>query len=325
MADLSFPQRFGLHEGRPIDDEFPQASRTGLMYVLQQFVEDGLIKRDEDGYAWRFVMIEMLRSSKIPFRTVDQANPKACNELLASMEWPDVYVFCERVFSSLLTEKTQYHDGDTLIVVSLDQVRQRFVSEVNTLLSESNLAYVFRSGRFERPGRPQTQRNVARAQAVLADPALHAAREHYAKAHRFFGERAPDFENSVKEAICALEAALEVKSGKRVSADFEREVAKLSGPEPDKIPPPIAQAMVKIHAYRGGGKGVSHGNTGGLKVTRHEAELVLSAAAAFVTYVVDFYESQESEAPFSARNPRRGRARPRPAGLGTLIADGHTG
>jgi hypothetical protein len=59
-----------------------------------------------------------------------------------------------------------------------------------------------------RKGRKHTADLVSRADVVLGDPRLDSARKHYAKAAQFF--RAPtkaDYENAVKEAVCAVEAA----------------------------------------------------------------------------------------------------------------------
>lgn len=73
---------------------------------------------------------------------------------------------------------------------------------------------------------------------------------------------------------------------------------KLGGIEYDKIPSPIIGAMIKIFAYRGTAEGVAHGITKGLRVSSTEAELVLSIVAAFITYLVSFFDGLKDEPPF---------------------------
>ena len=69
------------------------------------------------------------------------------------------------------------------------------------------------------------------------------------------------------------------------------------GNVPGQIPPPIAESMLKIHAYRGSGQGVSHAALQGNRVEQAEAELTLSLVASYVTYLVSLYP-REDEIPF---------------------------
>ena len=301
MAKTSFNQRVGL-ESTPVEDDFPQSARNGLMYILQQFIDDDFIKTRHLSSSLHAIYLELLRTGKSDFLSIDKnIDIGDCHKLLGEMPWDKVYVFCERVYDNLLIEKSSYdsYNEESHLDMPLEQVKALFESELNNLCSEENLGYRFQEGQFYKPGRPQTQKNIIKANTVLADHRLHRVKVHYNKACRFFNERInPDYQNSVKEALCALESAAEIMSGKKVSKDFSREISKLSGPDTDKLPPPVVQAMIKIFGYRGTGEGVSHGNTDGLQVSRFEAELILSIVGAFVTYLVDFYNNLEPDIPF---------------------------
>jgi len=200
----------------------------------------------------------------------------------------------------LLEEKSHYdsYNQDWILETPLDAIRAKFTEEINNLLSEEGIPFEFEEGQFRRTGRPQTQKNLSRVAGVLVDPTLQTVKTHYLKAQAFFTNKTPDLENAVKEAICALEAAVEIKSGIKVSKDFARELPKLAEDSESGIPAPIVQMLVKFHSYRGSGAGVSHGNTGGYRIGNHEAEMVLSATAVFVTYIVDYFNSIEPEVPF---------------------------
>jgi hypothetical protein len=270
------------------------------MFILQKFVDEGCIKVRKEGNSWSSILLELLRTTKAEFAQVEKyAKSTECLPVLLGMSWQLVYAFIERVYDNLLTEKSIYlGDDDWRLDSPLDQVREQFTSEINALFSEENLAYVFSDGVFNKPGRPQTQKNIIRAQAVLTDPRLLPVKQLFVKAQDFFSSRPPDYENAVKEAVCALEAAVEIRSGKKVSKDFTGEMEKLSGNAAEKIPAPIAQAMIKLHAYRGAAKAVAHANPTGLNVSKYDAELVLSISAALITYVSDFFDSIEPDIPF---------------------------
>ena len=70
------------------------------------------------------------------------------------------------------------------------------------------MASKFQGGVVRRRGRRHTVERVSRAEVVLGDPRLEAARKHYQKALGFFRDPSkPDYENAIKEAVCAVEAA----------------------------------------------------------------------------------------------------------------------
>ena len=56
--------------------------------------------------------------------------------------------------------------------------------------------------------------------------------------------------------------------------------------------------MIKLHGYRGSGRGVAHAALEGNRVSEIDAELVLSLTAAYITYLVDLFPDSEDEIPF---------------------------
>ena len=135
--------------------------------------------------------------------------------------------------------------------------------------------------------------------SVLARPALANVRQHYNKARHFFDqEPEPDSANCIKEALCALEACLSHYYKEDFSAAFSRSVKCHQGNDPNQIPAPIAEAIIRVHAYRGSGQGVAHAAPQGTRVTGLEAELILNLVASFITYIADMFLSEEQGVPF---------------------------
>ncbi|MEN6408111.1 MAG: hypothetical protein ABFD44_00195, partial [Anaerolineaceae bacterium] len=211
---------------------------------------------------------------------------------IKKLRWDQVYSFCERLYSKLL--KDVGYDYETYYQ-SIAEVQAYFTDEINLIMEEENLAFHFVDGQFHRRGRAQTQKAFERVGSVLVDPKLNEVRNHYNKAKKFFDARpTPDSENCVKEALCALEACIEILTLKNASKDFEKTIKQLQGNDLSQIPYPIGESMIKLHGYRGSGQGVAHASLQGNKVELVDAELVLSLVAAYITYLVDLFPPIEN-------------------------------
>ena len=177
-------------------------------------------------------------------------------EPLRAMQWYQVCTFCERVYRFCISE-VGWHDDSSdewHVTATKQEVQADFAEQLNAILVEEHIAYRFVDGEFQRQGRAQTQKNLQRVGTVLGLPQLRAARKHFVNAQKFFDHRPePDLPNCVKEALCALEAALEVLSQKPASNEFTKVVKQLLGNHEKQIPPPIAEGMIRLHAYRGSG------------------------------------------------------------------------
>jgi hypothetical protein len=295
---LPFGQRLGVGHSNPVDDDFPESARIALSFLLADLVANEYID------SWAKVYAELQRTGRLP--DTEDCEWWETLDYLRAMDWIQVYTFCERVHDRLLSrrgyleESLPYDHPDAWVETeSLSDVRAYYTEELNNILAEENIGYVFVNGQFQRRGRPQTQKNIQRMGAVLANPQLTSVRVHFNKARKFFDERPqPDVENCVKEAVCALEAAVEILTGKPASKSFDKVIRQLQGTEPGEIPPPIAGGIIKLRAYRGGAQGVAHAALDGNVVSKAEGELVLSVVAAYITYLYGLLSKEEEDIPF---------------------------
>lgn len=297
MDLLPFNQRFGIEVSKVIDNDFPKTARIGLFNLLSIFAENRCV-------FWSAIRNELLRTARIEYNDIDEyLYINDCKDMLYNMEWYKIFIFCERVYQTLLHEvghsEYGYNNAEEYIVdKTLSEVKEYFSRELRNLLLEENISVSFENGEFNRIGKVQTQKNINKVNSVLIDPRLQRVKQHYQKAQKCFNENLfPDNENCIKEAICALESCADILTGEDISKDFSSRLKKYGGSSEDKIPTPIIESIVKVYGYRGTGKGVAHGNIKGLRVTKIEAELVLSLTAVYITYLVDFFSS-ESEIPF---------------------------
>jgi hypothetical protein len=293
MTDYSISSRLGRTPGKIIDNDFPSTARTALNYLLADLQEKGYLVNTG------VILRELNRIGRITRGDLGEVETKGfLNQVSArthKLNWYQVFFFCERVYSKLLSD-VGYETDEWY--TSLNDVRSYFTDEVNLIMEEENLAFHFIDGQFHRKGRLQTQRAFERAGAVLIYPRLEKVKNHYNKARKFFDTRpTPDFENCIKEALCALEACIEILTGKNASKEFEKAIRQLQGNNPNQIPSPIGEGIIKLHSYRGSGQGVAHASLQGNRVALVDAELVLSLVASYITYLVDLFPIRE-DVPF---------------------------
>lgn len=273
--------RLNIPSGDPITNDFPDKSRTALSYVLSDLYKREYIQSE-------YIIQELNRVGRFTTKDIKETEEKTfVNEVavrLHKLRWFDVMNFCERVYDKyLISEGQDWYE-------SIDIVREYFSKEINQILLEDNLSFVFKDGCFERRGRLQTQKNIEKVTTVLSDPQLEFVKSHYNKAIKYFNLRPViDAANCVKEALCALEAAIEILTSKKASNDFDKALNQLKGNESRHIPAPIAESIIKIHSYRGSGQGIAHAAISGNRVYQEEAELVLSLVAAYITYLYDVF------------------------------------
>jgi len=297
MENAPFRQRFGIGPDKVVEHEFPADARIGLAHILADLdTKSYLLDRES-------VFTELHRRARLSaLPKVDYAKSifDSVFEPLNRMEWHAIYDFCERVYEKLLKPVVHWSDGNELIEEkSLADARNYFSNELNLLLAEENIAYQFVEGRFQRRGRAHTQKSIQRMGSVLAHSDLANVRQHYNKARYFFDQKPePDSPNCIKEALCALEACLSHYYREDFSADFSRAVKHHQGNDPIQIPGPIAEGLIKMHAYRGSGQGVAHAAPHGSRVSELEAELILNLVASYITYFADMFLREAQGVPF---------------------------
>jgi hypothetical protein len=276
-----------------IESDFPEPARMGLLHLLHQCVDRNYV---ED---WLGISIELQRIARLrPDRDRAKAR-EIVEEILLQLPWEKVFDFCERLHAHLAREVSHY-DGnleDWILDAPLSEVQKYIGSELQLLFIEENLAFEFSDGLVRRRGRRHTADQVARAELVLGDPRLSAARIHYNKALRYFRNVTPDPENTVKEAVCAVEAtarALFPRGGATLGAIIKY----ITGSNPGQLPKPIAQTFQGLYGFRSGGDGVSHGGAAGGAATKELAEYSLAVAASQIVLLVDLAMALEPDIPF---------------------------
>ncbi len=299
MSEAPFSARNrGAH--RQIDKEFPASARNALLHLLLDLVERQYVP------SWIPISREVQRIGRLPpieyerSKTSDlKAAKNHAESILQDLEWDKVYDFCERLYSHLATSVGYEWDNEYQETTSKAEAQAYIADELQRIFTEESLAFEFSSGKVNRRGRKHTVEVTTRAQVVLGDPKLGSARRHYEKAMSFFRHPAkPDYENSVKEAVCAVEAAGKALFPSAKAATLGDLAKWLATTSEVSMPRALVQTISGTYGYRSGGNGVGHGGSSGGAATAEVTEYVLAVCASQIIYFVDLANSQDADIPF---------------------------
>lgn len=111
-------------------------------------------------------------------------------------------------------------------------------------------------------------------------------REHLSKANRFLSDReSPDYENSIKESISALESLAQIITRTDgAQASLGKMLTKLE--EQKIITSAMKGAFSALYGFASNSRGVRHSGNNGDIVSFEEAKYILVVSTAFINYVM---------------------------------------
>jgi hypothetical protein len=276
-----------------IDNDCPETARFGLLHLIRELVARRYVE------SWNSVVRELERIARVRPEQ-HESNVEGAELALLRLEWDKVFDFCERLYSHL-TKDVYRENGETGeydLFTRRSDVQQYVANELQRLFLEEHLAVEFSDGIVRRRGRLNTVKKISRAELVLGDPRLSIALGHFNKALRYFRNLSqPDYQNVVKEAVCAVEATAHAlfPSGGSTLGDIVRSI---TGSGEGKLPKSIAKTFDGLYGFRNGGEGVSHGGATGGAVTKELAEYALALSASQIVLLVDMEIASEPDVPF---------------------------
>jgi hypothetical protein len=180
-------------------------------------------------------------------------------EYFFSCKWFEVYDFLEEIS----------HDQSGLMGPKL---RER----INKVLEEHNSAYRF----VDKEIAEITDKNEIQAiENGLKHPEKPVRVHLEAALQMLSNKEAPDFRNSVKESISAVESACRLISGKE-SATLSDALKHI-----DHIHPVLSKAFNQLYGYTSDASGVRHSLIDEETISYPDAKFMLVACAAFVSYL----------------------------------------
>lgn len=274
MTNPSFSERNGLvpKAAPQADDYLPEWVREALTNAIQEFVttarENGTVidvYRIIRPYVWKVL-------DRQP-ATNPMNGPWAMYipRTIAKCEWWRAYDIVEEI------ARVARLDGGEELVAML-------AARVNPALSNEGIAWALDTkGMIERVIPGPISNAVKEARHLLEETRFEGPDNQFAKAIEFINRRPdPDEENSVKEAVGALEGVANIVSGK---TNLQLNTVLHQEPLKSQIAPTVRAAIEKLYAYRGAAAGVAHSQVGPTTVDIAEALWALGVVATSIIYI----------------------------------------
>lgn len=179
-------------------------------------------------------------------------------------EWSRVYDFIE-------------------FTVHYKQTNERLVSQFNHMLARENSGYRFIDGLLV----PITnEAELSEIKEGVSDTRFPGATLHLKRAAELLADRkSPDYRNSIKESICAVESVAKKITGAEKSSLGD---ALKSLERKYSLHPALKDAFIKLYGYTSDEGGIRHAMLDEDKLTQADARYFLITCSAFINYLKQF-------------------------------------
>ena len=182
-----------------------------------------------------------------------------------SCRWHEIYSLIEAV----------------LIFVADEEVNSNFIRDCNQILQREMSAYRISNNRVV----PITSEYELEAVEKALGTSHNPVKQHLAQALELFSNRHnPDFRNSIKESISAVEVLVKRISGEP-KLKFAQAVDRLKDNKIIGLHPAIAESFKKLYGWTSNDAGIRHGNIGESNVDQEDACFMLVTCSAIVNFL----------------------------------------
>lgn len=266
-----FSQRIGAAKVPSIVqmDTMSDALRNSIWNLILSLFDQG-----ESGW-WNIAEISAEYFFKLPVDELPPYNIRRrewIKERVYSMRWYEVYDFVEFICVS-------YGKAKKLSVSRKDQLQALF----NPIFSQELSGYRFIAGELAPISSPDEVAAIENAMAVTSRSGLAGAHAHIAAALQLLAKRPdPDYRNSIKESISAVEAVAK-QLGTADSQGLSGALTELGKKMP--IHGALRSALLSLYGYTSDEGGIRHAMLDEPNVGFDEAKYMAVSCSAFVNFL----------------------------------------
>ncbi len=266
---MRFSQRMGVVPPKPIQVEtMEERLRTRLYNTLLKTFER-ILENSFEGA--RGYLLDKLGYA-VDLKTSDIFK----NHFFAS-EWFVPYDICEFIFEWVNSDDYPYGGYPTNI--SPSNYIQALQKSLTTVLEEENSGYRLIGYRFV----PITNQTELSTLQESTQTKFESVNEHVKKAIALYSDREnPDYENSIKESISAVEAMCRIITGEKTLGNALKNLTDHGV----KIHKALEDAFLKLYGYASDEGGIRHANIPFTTVPIEDAKFMLVTCSAFVNYLI---------------------------------------
>lgn len=192
-------------------------------------------------------------------------NIQKLRKFLMNAEWYCIYDFIERYVESF---------GDSSNGNELEK-------EVNLVLEQEKSGYRMVKGLITPITNPTELEIIRKAMSTK----FVSVNTHFEKALKLYSNRKnPDYENSIKESISAVEAICCIINGKDATLNKAIDKLKNNGIH---IHPAMEKAFIALYGYTSDESGIRHGGIDFANAPAEDAKYMLVSCSAFVNYLIE--------------------------------------
>ncbi len=195
------------------------------------------------------------------------------DNILKFFRWYEVYDFVELHLSYL----------------NDDEKKER-IKKYNELFEQEKAGYRIVSGEIA----PITNESEIRIIEQATDTAFESVNQHMQKALNFYSDiKGPDYENSIKESISAVEAMCCIITGMSgANSSLGKTIKKLKE-NGIHIHSSMENAFSSLYGYTSDEDGIRHGGIDFKNAPAEDAKYMLISCSAFVNYLIEKYQKIE--------------------------------
>lgn len=195
------------------------------------------------------------------------------DNILKFFRWYEVYDFVELHLSYL----------------NDDEKKER-IKKYNELFEQEKAGYRIVSGEIA----PITNESEIRIIEQATDTAFQSVNQHMQKALNFYSDiKEPDYENSIKESISAVEAMCCIITGMSgANSSLGKTIKKLKE-NGIHIHSSMENAFSSLYGYTSDEDGIRHGGIDFKNAPAEDAKYMLISCSAFVNYLIEKYQKIE--------------------------------
>lgn len=274
---MKFSQRIGkvpsekLVQYEMIDDDLKNSlwnaiTRSYLDRVSFRYRHKGLIKGCSLSDFFTSICLHLFkqRLDEIPRKFADMVT--ILRKWFYSAEWYEIFDFVE-----------------SCAMFGPENAKEGFINLCNTYLKRENSAYRFVSGQLTEI---TCKVEIEEVESAISNPCISAgAKGHLTSALSLMNDRAnPDYRNSIKESISAVESVAKILSGDE-KATLGKALKVLE--KNDRLHVALKSSFSALYGYTNDAEGIRHALMDKPTLTKADARFMLVSCSAFTNYLTE--------------------------------------
>jgi len=235
-----------------------QRARTSTLHYYESDISKEM---------WSFLVRLWDEYFQKPLDTLPYRWNKTCEEIrdyFFNCEWYEVYNFLEYIANNY----------------PVKALNEKFMNACNVVLEEELSAYRFVGGQITRI---TAEEEISEVEEALESP-VESVRVHLATALKLMSDRrSPDYRNSIKESISAVEALCKI-----IAKDEKATLGKALDIIERKIGlhKALKTAFDSLYGYTSSAEGIRHALLDESSLTLEDAKFMLVSCSAFINYLI---------------------------------------